>query len=58
MKRSPPQERVVLKKLETTGKDLDDDKKYLVEWLKWKTWKETYILAYFYIDHLKSKNSI
>jgi hypothetical protein len=30
MKRSPPQERVVMKKIETTDKDIDDDRKYLV----------------------------
>jgi hypothetical protein len=30
MKRSPPQEKIVIKKVETTGKDMDDDKKYLV----------------------------
>lgn len=30
MKRSPPQERVVMKKVETTDKDIDDDRKYLV----------------------------
>ena len=33
MKRSPPQDKVVVKKIETTGKDFDDDKKYLVDWL-------------------------
>lgn len=32
MKRSPPQEKAVLKKVETAGKDMDDDKKYLTEW--------------------------
>lgn len=30
MKRSPPQERVVVKKIETSDKDVDDDRKYLV----------------------------
>jgi hypothetical protein len=31
MKRSPPQEKIVMKKVETTGKDQDDDRKYLVD---------------------------
>ena len=31
MKRSPPQERIVVKKVETTDKDVDDDRKYLIE---------------------------
>ena len=31
MKRSPPQEKVVVKKVETSKKDVDDDRKYLVE---------------------------
>ncbi len=32
MKRSPPQEKIIMKKVEASGKDFDDDKKYLVEW--------------------------
>jgi hypothetical protein len=31
MKRSPPQEKIVMKKVETMGKDQDDDRKYLVD---------------------------
>jgi hypothetical protein len=31
MKRSPPQEKIIMKKVEASGKDFDDDKKYLVE---------------------------
>lgn len=30
MKRSPPQEKQVVKKVETSDKDIDDDRKYLV----------------------------
>ena len=31
MKRSPPQEKYIMKKVETTDKDVDDDRKYLTE---------------------------
>jgi hypothetical protein len=30
MKRSPPQEKFVVKKVETSDKDIDDDRRYLV----------------------------
>jgi hypothetical protein len=31
MKRSPPQDKLVVKKIETSDKDIDDDRKYLVD---------------------------
>lgn len=31
MKRSPPQEKLIVKKVETSDKDIDEDRKYLVE---------------------------
>jgi hypothetical protein len=31
MKRSPPQDKLVVKKVETSDKDIDDDRKYLVD---------------------------
>lgn len=51
MKRSPPQDKVVVKKIETTGKDFDDDKKYLVDWNK-KQFKCKKILVCFFINFI------
>lgn len=31
MKRSPPQEKLTVKKVEASDKDVDDDRKYLVD---------------------------
>jgi hypothetical protein len=31
MKRSPPQDKLIVKKVETSDKDIDDDRKYLVD---------------------------
>lgn len=47
MKRSPPQDKLVVKKIETSDKDIDDDRKYLVDWFynfifknEWKLFKQ------------------
>lgn len=49
MKRSPPQEKIMVKKVETTGKDMDDDRKYLVEWwsVEWKFLCEVFYCSCF-----------
>jgi|688.fasta_scaffold224992_2 hypothetical protein len=46
MKRSPPQDKLIVKKVETSDKDIDDDRKYLVDWFynfifknEWKLFK-------------------